>query len=52
MARLPISNINIPDIRGEQLERVKIPFFSKDNTATGAEAKIVILTKSIEQIRK
>jgi len=50
MAKKVISNKSESTIKGEELERPRIPFFSEFNTAEGAESKIVILTKSIEKI--
>jgi hypothetical protein len=50
MAKKVISNKSESAIKGEELQRPKIPFFSETNTAEGAESKIVLLTKSIEKI--
>lgn len=51
MAKKVISNKSESTIKGEQLQRPKIPFFSQTNSAKGAESKIIVLTKSIEKIR-
>lgn len=51
MAKKAITDKPVEAIRSENLERPKLPFFSKDSTAEGGESKINNLAKSIERIR-